>query len=124
MRIVVHLIALLSFIAIPLAESQTLAPSPSPAVSPTPHKRVRKSKSAAPVVTATPTQSATSTAATVNTPKTNTTSAPAADGQVWVNTKTGVYHRAGTRWYGKTKSGKYMSEQNAIKEGDRPAKNQ
>jgi hypothetical protein len=30
-RIILHLIALLSFIAIPLAESQTLTPSPSPA---------------------------------------------------------------------------------------------
>jgi hypothetical protein len=123
MRIILHLIALLSFIAIPLAESQTLAPSPSPAASATPHKRVRKSKAVAPDVTATPTQSATPTAATVNTPETNRTSAPAADGQVWVNTKTGVYHRPGTRWYGKTKSGKYMSEQDAIKEGDRAAKN-
>jgi len=124
MRIILHLIALLSFIAIPLAESQTLTPSPSPAASPTPHKRVRKSKAVAPDVTATPTQSATPTAATASTPKTKTTTAPAADGQVWVNTKSGVYHRPGTRWYGKTKQGKYMSEQDAIKEGDRPAKNQ
>ena len=44
--------------------------------------------------------------------------------QVWVNTATGIYHYSGTRWYGKTKQGKYMSEQDAIKEGDRPAKNQ
>jgi len=31
MRIILHLIALLSFIALPLAESQTPTPSPSPA---------------------------------------------------------------------------------------------
>ena len=24
---------------------------------------------------------------------------------VWVNTESGVYHKPGTRWYGKTKTG-------------------
>jgi len=42
-------------------------------------------------------------------------------GQVWVNTKSGVYWRPGTSYYGKTKEGKYLSEQEAIKEGYRPA---
>ena len=37
---------------------------------------------------------------------------------VWVNTETHVYHKAGSRWYGKTKKGKYMTEQDAMKEGD------
>jgi len=37
---------------------------------------------------------------------------------VWVNTSSHVYHKQGSRWYGKTKHGKYMSEQDAIKEGD------
>ena len=36
-------------------------------------------------------------------------------GQVWVNTKSGVFWRVGTRYYGKTKEGKYMSEPDAIK---------
>jgi hypothetical protein len=36
---------------------------------------------------------------------------------VWVNTESGVYHRPGTRWYGKTKQGKYMTEAHAIKAG-------
>jgi hypothetical protein len=43
------------------------------------------------------------------------------NGQVWVNTKTHVYHTPGSRWYGKTKEGKYMTEQQAIQEGDRAA---
>jgi hypothetical protein len=37
---------------------------------------------------------------------------------VWVNTESHVYHLEGSRWYGRTKHGKYMSEQDAIKEGD------
>jgi hypothetical protein len=43
-------------------------------------------------------------------------------GLVWVNTETHVYHKEGSRFYGKTKKGKYVSEADAIKEGDRPAK--
>jgi hypothetical protein len=40
---------------------------------------------------------------------------------VWVNTRSGVYHCPGSRWYGKTKYGKYMGECEAIKDGYRPA---
>jgi DNA uptake protein ComE-like DNA-binding protein len=45
------------------------------------------------------------------------------NGMVWVNTETGVYHKEGSRYYGKTKQGKYMSEADAVKAGYRPAKN-
>ncbi len=50
------------------------------------------------------------------------TSAPGGGhGLVWVNTETHSYHKEGSRFYGTTKKGKYMSEADAIKEGDRAA---
>jgi hypothetical protein len=42
-------------------------------------------------------------------------------GQVWVNTETGVYHREGSRFYGTTRKGKYMTAQDAIQAGYKPA---
>jgi hypothetical protein len=42
-------------------------------------------------------------------------------GMVWVNTDSGVYHKPGTRYYGKTKHGKYMLETDAIRAGYHPA---
>src|ERR1700745_939671 len=42
-------------------------------------------------------------------------------GQVWVNTELGVYHREGSPFYGRTDKGKYMTEQDAIQAGYKPA---
>jgi hypothetical protein len=44
-----------------------------------------------------------------------------ASGKVWVNTETGVYHKGG-QWYGATKQGKFMTEQEAIRAGYRASK--
>lgn len=41
--------------------------------------------------------------------------------RVWVNTNSGVYHCPGTRWYGKTKSGQFMTQREAQSKGYRPA---
>lgn len=43
------------------------------------------------------------------------------DVKVWVNANSGVYHCPGTRWYGNTKHGKYMTQAEAQKKGYRPA---
>jgi competence protein ComEA len=42
---------------------------------------------------------------------------PPVKGMVWVNLESKVYHKEGSRWYGKTKSGKFMSEADAKKAG-------
>ena len=43
------------------------------------------------------------------------------DAKVWVNTNSGVYHCPGTRWYGNTKHGEFMTQGNAQKNAYRPA---
>ena len=48
--------------------------------------------------------------------------APPRAGMVWVNTSTKVYHFDGDPWYGRTKQGKYMTEQEAIAAGYRASK--
>jgi len=44
------------------------------------------------------------------------------DKVVWVNTKSHIYHYAGTRSYGTTKQGAYMCEADAAAAGDRASK--
>jgi len=55
--------------------------------------------------------------------KTKPAQLPPEKGMVWANLDSGVYHKEGTRWYGKTKNGKFMSEADAVKAGYRSAKN-
>jgi hypothetical protein len=43
---------------------------------------------------------------------------------VWANTKSKVYHFAGTRNYGKTKQGAYMCQKEGDSAGFRAAKNE
>jgi hypothetical protein len=41
--------------------------------------------------------------------------------QVWVNTKSGKYWKPRSRYFGKTNRGEYMSEEEAVQKGYRPA---
>ena len=42
---------------------------------------------------------------------------PPVKGMVWVNTSSKVFHREGDKWYGNTKQGKFMTEDDAVKAG-------
>ena len=53
----------------------------------------------------------------VNTPK-----KPPKKGMVWVNADSKIYHKEGSQWYGNTDEGKWMTEADAKKAGNRPAK--
>jgi len=124
----------------------TVSPAASPATSP---KAKRGSKKAAapaaasPAASASPakfnlgdlfkpkTSGAAASPAAANPPPARAASAKAAatpapgggHGLVWVNTESHVYHKEGSRFYGTTKKGKYVSEADAIKEGDKAAHN-
>lgn len=52
---------------------------------------------------------------------TGTLAAGATPAQVWVNTSSRVYHCSGTRYYGNTARGEYLSESDATTRGYRPA---
>ncbi len=55
-------------------------------------------------------------------PSTEVARTPPREGMVWVNTDSKIYHRDGSRWYGKTKNGTWMTEDEAIQAGNRAAK--
>ena len=42
---------------------------------------------------------------------------------VWVNTRSGIYHFRGERYFGATKEGRFMCERAARAAGDRPTRN-
>lgn len=46
---------------------------------------------------------------------------PPKPGMVWANTQSKVYHKEGGRYYGKTKNGQWMTEEDAIKAGYKEA---
>jgi DNA uptake protein ComE-like DNA-binding protein len=72
----------------------------------------------------TPPPKPTTTAKTATASNDTVAQTPPQKGMVWVNTDSGVFHKEGSRWYGKTKQGKFMTEADALKAGYQAAKNE
>jgi len=136
MRALITLIVITALAAAPLVRAADPTPSPTPEAAASPAKKHSRKKGAA-GATATPAETSNPAAATAATPagtpvakkhqapEPQGAQAPGGgNGQVWVNTETHVFHKEGSKWYGRTKHGKYMSEADAVKEGDKPAKNE
>src|SRR5438874_10791443 len=130
------LIAVIGFTGICISQAQAPSPAESPSPSQTPAKqRAMKKAKATPAPATHPTPSpspgkfnlgdlfkprisaaASPTAASPAAPHgaaTKPANSPApgeGHGNVWVNTETHVYHKEGSRFYGTTKKGKYMTE--------------
>jgi hypothetical protein len=131
MRFLITLLVVAAFAATPLLRAADPTPAPSPTAAATPAKKhhTKKSKAAAAAdANATP---AAAVSAAAPAAKTHQPPQPLAqqaagggNGMVWVNSESHVYHKEGSKWYGKTKNGKYISEADAIKEGDHAAKNE
>jgi hypothetical protein len=139
MRSLIILMIITAFTAAPFVRAADPTPSPSPTASASPAKKHSKKAKAAAAAAATPTPAPASNMAAA--PEATPATAPAAkkhkapepqasqapgggNGQVWVNTESHVYHKEGSKWYGKTKHGKYMSEADAVNEGDKASKNE
>ena len=139
-------VSVIGIAAISLLQAQSPTPAESPAASPAKHRTHKKAEATAspaavtgaspspaktladffkPKTSASPAAAAAPATTGATTAETVAKAAPApggGHGLVWVNTETHVYHKEGTRFYGKTKKGKYVTEQEAIKEGDKAAK--
>ena len=141
------LAAVIGFVGLCILQAQSPSPAESPSPSQTPPKhRSTKKATASPAPATHPTPSPASgkfnlgdlfkprtsasgsppagTSATAHPGPAKPANSPApggGHGKVWVNTETHVYHKEGSRFYGTTKKGKYMTEAEAIKEGNKGA---
>jgi competence protein ComEA len=118
----------------------TTGNAPAAAASPQPASSASKSRSSSKAAAGAPPSNPSASSAAPAAPAQAASASPAAapsaaksepqaqpspgSGMVWVNLDSGVYHKEGTRYYGKTKNGKYMSEPDALKAGYRAAKNE
>jgi len=131
------LISLIAFGSLCVVQGQSPAPSGSPAESPSPAEKAASpstgespaaSPKAKPARKKAKTEAKARPAAASPAPAGRTTEEAAnppasggGHGLVWVNTETHVYHREGSRFYGTTRQGKYMTEQDAIQAGNKAA---
>ena len=66
----------------------------------------------------TPAKASAAASAKASTPTPTTASAGGGADKVWVNPNSKTYHCFGTKYYGKTKAGEYMSEADAKTKGN------
>jgi hypothetical protein len=100
------------------AQNAGTAPTPKPAPNSTvPNPMTTTGREASPGLSEKPLQAPKSASKSVH--KVPENAAPGGgDGKVWVNTASKTYHCPGTKYYGKTKAGEYMSEADAKAKGN------
>ena len=109
--------------ATPATPAEKSAPKSTPAAKPAAAPAPATADKAAPTPTPTapPTQSRAAKSAPAPKAAASTTPAPGGGGgKVWLNTDSNIYHCSGTKYYGTTKAGAYMTESEAKAKGARP----
>ena len=104
-----------SFFCAATVFSQTATPATKASV---PASAPASATASAPAATAAKTTTAPGAKSAGKTAMPTTAAAGGGDGKVWVNTKSNVYHCDGTKYYGKTKVGEYMTEADAKAKGN------